>query len=246
MTSPASSPDPRRGLFETLLVVGEPVELDAHLRRLGASAERLYGVELPTSVREEAIATAAGVELGRMRIEVRPSGDGRGVDHVTSVTAVDPSIVFPDHLHGASLRSVEATGWSGAHKWADRGWLEEIEVQLGETVPLLVDADGSVLEAGRANVFAVVDGTLITPPADGRVLPGTGRAATLRLAGELGLAAQERALSLGELRGSGEAFLTSSVRGIRPVRSLDGDELPGGPTTERLASELRRRWLGDR
>jgi len=33
------------------------------------------------------------------------------------------------------------------------------------------------------------------------------------------------------------------VRGIRPARSLDGEQLRGHETTDRLATELRRRWL---
>ena len=37
--------------------------------------------------------------------------------------------------------------------------------------------------------------------------------------------------------------MTSSVRGLRPARYLDGDELGRGELVERLAAELRRRWL---
>ena len=45
-------PDPRAGVFETILVVEDrPVDLDAHLRRLGASVRALYGGE-PPDVRE--------------------------------------------------------------------------------------------------------------------------------------------------------------------------------------------------
>ena len=112
-------------------------------------------------------------------------------------------------------------------------------------MPLLVGDDGAVLEAARANVFAVFDGGLATPPVDGRILPGTARAATLELAAELGIEAAERPLTLDELHAAGEVFLTSSVRGVRPARSLDGRELPGHATTDRLAAALRERWLGD-
>ncbi|HEY0280758.1 MAG TPA: aminotransferase class IV, partial [Solirubrobacterales bacterium] len=83
-----------------------------------------------------------------------------------------------------------------------------------------------------------------TPPADGRILPGTARASTLELAAELGIAATERPLHLADLRGADDLFLTSSLRGIRPVRSLDGTPLDrSDPVVERLATALRRRWL---
>ena len=148
---------------------------------------------------------------------------------------------------GPSCGSVEAGGWSGAHKWADRGWLEAREAELGEAVPLLVGDDGAVLEAARANVFAVFDGALATPPVDGRILPGTGRAATLALAAELGIAAVERPLTLDDLHASrrGLPHLLGPRHPPRPLPRR-ARQLPGHATTDRLAAALRERWLGRR
>ena len=136
-----------------------------------------------------------------------------------------------------------APEWSGAHKWADRDWLEEQERLLDPAVPVLLGAEGLILEAARANVFVVLDGALVTPPLDGRILPGTGRAAVLTLAAELGLEAGSMLLRPADLHRSGEVFLTSSVRGVRPARSLDGEALPGHETTDRIATALREKWL---
>ena len=231
------------GLFETLLVVDErPVALERHLERLARSARELFGVELPAQLADDAVAAGAGIALGRLRIDLDVE-DGGAVGWRAEATPIDPAEFFPLWERGAALRSVEAPDWSGAHKLADRDWLERQEEQLGAAVPLLVGADGAVLEAGRANLFAVLDGTLVTPHLDGRILPGTARAATIELAGELGVEVAARPLSLEDLRRSGEVFLTSSVRGIRPARSLDGTPLPGHATSDRLAAELRRRWL---
>ena len=243
--NPPPPPDPSRGLFETLLVAdGAPVELQAHLDRLAGSARELFGAELPADLAADATAACAGIALGRLRIEIAPD-DAGGFERRLQATPIDPAFSFPDRAAGERLRTVDASGWSGAHKWSDRAWLEQTEAELGEEVPLLVDADGEVLEAGRANVFAVIDGALVTPPADGRILPGTARAATLRLAADLGIETAERPLTLAELRQADEVFLTSSVRGLRPARSLDGVELAArGRLTERLAEELRGRWFG--
>jgi para-aminobenzoate synthetase / 4-amino-4-deoxychorismate lyase len=240
---PPEPPDPSHGLFETVLVANRaPVELAAHLARLATSVEQLFGQPLPRCVATEAKAVAAGSALGRLRIQVTPAEDG-GLRHAAVVEPIEPAIVFPPHQQGAELRTVLAEHGQGAHKWSDRRWLERTEERLGEEVPLLVDGAGIVLEAGRANVFAVLDGTLSTPPADGRILPGTARATVLRLAPEQGIEVEERPLAIGDLHRSGEVFLTSSLRGIRPARSLDGEPLPGHGTTDRLAAELRRRWL---
>lgn len=244
---PPTPPDPSRGLFETMLVAGgRPVEMVAHFGRLTASARELFGAELPDAVAADAVRAAAGIELGRMRVDVEPDGEG-GLRHSVDATAIDPATFFPTWERGEALRSVGAEGWSGAHKWSDRRWLEDAEEALGDELPLLVDAGGNALEAGRANVFIVRDGALATPPVDGRILPGTARAATLGIAADLGIEAEERTLPLPELREADEVFLTSSVKGLRPARYLDGAELQKrSDLTERLAAELRERWLGSR
>jgi len=241
--NPLPPPDPSHGLFETLLVAeGRPVELDAHLDRLAASVRELFGAELPDSVGADARREAAELELGRLRIDVAPGADGVLV-HSVEAKRIDPDFSFPER--GDALRSVTAPGWSGAHKWADRGWLEEVEGKLGEEVPLILDADGQVLEAGRANVFAVVDGGLVTPPADERILPGTARAATIEIARELGVPVAERDLTLADLHAADDVFLTSSVRGLRPAHRLDGAELRGpDELVALLASQLYSRWHG--
>lgn len=218
------------------------MELARHLERMARSARDLYGAELPDELARDAAAACAGVTLGRERVDVC-FGGGEASNWNAVATPIDPREFFPPWERGATLCSVAASEWSGAHKLADRDWLERKEAELGEAVPLLIGADGAVLEAGRANVFAVIDGVLATPPLDGRILPGTARAATVEMAGELGIEVIARPLTLEDLHRSGEVFLTSSVRGVRPARSLDGEPLPGHATTDRLATTLRQRWL---
>ena len=244
MTTP--SPDPEHGIFETLLIyAGRPIEIETHFARLAASVEEVLGVRLPATVAEDARRAARGIDFGRLRVDVEPGRTAGTAEYRVTATTIDPEIFFPPRERGAALRSVPAGEWSGAHKWSDRAWLEAIESELGEEVPLLVDASGDVLEAGRANLFVVSDGALATPPLDGRILPGTARAATLAVAAELGIEAVERPVALAELRSADEVFLTSSLRGVRPVLRLDGVELDSvGDLAERIALALRERWLG--
>jgi para-aminobenzoate synthetase/4-amino-4-deoxychorismate lyase len=241
-----TAPDPARGLFETLLVAdGSPVRAAAHLDRLAASARELFGYKLPTELPDSVGAAARPLALGRMRIDLLPE-NGR-LRFEIETEPIDPAIFFPDREHGADLQTIRHPDWAGAHKWADRDWLESVEADLGEAVPLILSDAGEVLEAGRANVFIVADGGLATPPADGRILPGTARAATLDLAAELAVPAAERRLCLDDLRRADDLFLTSSLRGIRPVRSLDGTQIGlADPLVDRLAAELCSRWLGGR
>jgi para-aminobenzoate synthetase/4-amino-4-deoxychorismate lyase len=234
------APEPERGVFETLLVIsGKPVELDLHLARLGQSLEDLYGQDPPADARELLTAAVADTKLGRARLDVSPQ-DGNGV----RVADVDPALVFPRFGEGPDLRLVEVPGWRGAHKWADRRLLERAEAEAGQALPLLVDG-GLVLETSRGNVFAAIGGTLVTPPADGRILPGVTRALAVETARAAGIEVREEELTIERLGEADELFTTGAVRGVEPVAAVAGlREWLEGAITARVAAELRARWFG--
>jgi len=230
-------PDRSRGVFETLLVVeGEPVELDAHLHRLGHSLEAVYSQELLPQLEEKMREAAADIPLGRLRCTLAPVEDGLQLDLLAG--GVELEAVFPER--GVHLRSHPILGGLGSHKWVDRKGINR--PAPGEAGALIVD-EGEVLEAGWANVFAVRGGTLFTPPLDGRLLPGTTRAAVLQLAATHNIESSEAPLHPKDLLTADETFLTGSIRGIEPALSLDGEELPGcGQLSRRLEAALRQRW----
>lgn len=237
MDSPAK-PDPSRGVFETLLVLdGEPVELGPHLDRLGASLATLYGAAPPPDLADLARERAAGLRHGRLRLTACREDGWVGVR--AEATEVDPALTFP--RTGTDLRSLPLPGGLGAHKWVDRSALPE----SSEDATALLHDGGEVLEAATANVFAVLDGTLVTPPLDGRILPGVTRAAVLETGRAHRFETCERTLSLAELTAAEEVFLTNSVRGVEAPSSLDGVPLPPrGPVADLLAAALAARWAG--
>jgi para-aminobenzoate synthetase / 4-amino-4-deoxychorismate lyase len=234
-----SQPDPAHGVFETMLVRdGRPLELAAHLARLGASVARLYGVPDVPGVAELVLDHARGLRLGRLRVTATPGGSGEIVTDVRRAP-VDDTLVFPGYGRAVRLRPLAVPGGLGAHKWADRRVLEAADD--GDTVPLVVD-DDSALEAARANLFVVEDGTIFTPPADGRILPGVTRRRVMEL-----MPVSEEAISLDRLVAADEVFLSGSVRGIEPVRDCQGvGAWPDGRVTMLVAGELRRLWEMDR
>jgi len=230
-------PDRSRGVFETLLVVdGEPAELAAHLRRLARSLEQVYSQALPPQLEDKMRQATVDVSLGRLRCTLAPVEDGLQLDLLAG--GVELEAVFPER--GVHLRSRPIAGGLGAHKWVDRKGINR--PAPGEAGALIVDG-GEVLEAGWANVFAVRGGTLFTPPLDGRLLPGTTRAAVIELAAAQGIDSCEQPLRPDDLLTAEETFLTGSIRGIEPALSLDGAELPGcGQLSRRLGDALRQRW----
>jgi para-aminobenzoate synthetase/4-amino-4-deoxychorismate lyase len=234
-------PDPVQGVFETTLVAdGRAVEVDAHLARLERSLEALYGDPLPADARELMADGAAGLPLGRLRLTVVP-GAGPSV----RVAGVDAALVFPGWDGAAELAPVTVPGGIGGHKWADRRLLDRAQEELGAAVPLVVDADGAPLESSRGNLFVVRDGTVATPPTDGRLLPGIARARAIEVARAAGIEVSERAIGIDELVEADEVFMTGGVRGVEPVRGCVGlAEWDSGGVTARVAAELRRVWLG--
>jgi amino-transferase class IV len=226
-------------VFETLLVTaGRPIELGAHLERLRGSVRALFDRELPPGARGSVREEAAGWPLARLRLSVSPSA-GRLVCETAS-EPVDPGLLFPDRAHGVALRTLLAEGGLGGHKWVDRS---PLLAGANGAVPLLTEADGEALEAGWANLFAARDGALFTPPTDGRILPGVTRAAAIAIARGLGIDVEERHLGRHDLLAADEVFLTGSIRGLVPVRALDGIELAGRDQISRaVADGLRRRW----
>jgi para-aminobenzoate synthetase/4-amino-4-deoxychorismate lyase len=233
-------------VFETVLVLGgEPVELDAHLQRIGRSVGELFGHDLPPGVRELVLERAAPLSLGRLRLTAAPAKD-RSLGLAVGTATVDPGDLFPPWERAISLRPLLLPGGLGPHKWADRGGAAWSEAGAGEDcLPLVLDQGHEVLEASRANLFAVEDGALVTPAADGRILPGIARAKAIETAAELGIQVREESLSLERLIDCAEVFLTGSVRGIEPVRAL-GDRRLGTPgeLVDELSAELERSWTG--
>ncbi|MDR2611543.1 MAG: branched-chain amino acid aminotransferase [Deltaproteobacteria bacterium] len=77
----------------------------------------------------------------------------------------------------------------------------ELAHRKGYTQLLWLDAitHRFVEEVGSMNMFFVVDGTIVTAPLTGTILPGITRASVLQVAKDLGIRAEERALSVEEL-----------------------------------------------
>jgi para-aminobenzoate synthetase/4-amino-4-deoxychorismate lyase len=200
-------PDPGHGVFETVLVLaGRPVALPQHLGRLAASLEQLYGASLHPGTAAQADSAAANLTAARARLRIVAATDGSVTIAVTAERTEDHSPL--------QLTPFVLPGGLGAHKWRDRGLVQALTDRAPGTVPLLVDADGLVLEAGHANIWIAERDALITPPADGRILPGTTRA--MLLAEEPH--AQEEQIEFDRLLEADSISVTSSIGGRRPAQ----------------------------
>ena len=113
--------------------------------------------------------------------------------------------------------------------------LKQDAIDRDATEAVLV-RDGFAVEGAASNLFALIDGTLVTPPKGRELLPGVTRDLVLELALEHGIAATERPIALAELRTAPEIWLTSSTREIMPVIELDGIPVGAGAPGELWAA----------
>lgn len=90
---------------------------------------------------------------------------------------------------------------------------------------LLVSSDGYVLEGPSSSFLAVLDGTVVTPPAADGILPGTTQADACAWLARQGVAVQVRSIRVEELAQTRTAWFTSSSRLVAPIRQLDGRPL---------------------
>lgn len=108
----------------------------------------------------------------------------------------------------------------------------------GFSEALMLNQYGYVCEACGENIFIVEGDRLVTPGLEEGILPGITRDAIIQLArGELGMETVERRVSRGQLYAADECFLTGSLSGVKPVKSVDHRPIGAGgtgPVTHRL------------
>jgi branched-chain amino acid aminotransferase len=131
------------------------------------------------------------------------------------------------------------------YHWLDlvRGLYEAYD--RGAENVLLRQIDGSVAEGPGFNVFALVDGGLITP--DTGVLPGITRRTVLEICTGEGIPARAQPLSVAALKGAEEVFITSTAGGVMPVSRIDDEPVGSGepgPVTDAITKRYRA-WHQD-
>jgi branched-chain amino acid aminotransferase len=250
-------------VFETFRTYASvPFALDEHLLRLERSAERVL-IRLPRSRAELASDVLRAIELGgfseswvRLML-TRGQGSKLGLDPTLANSPLCLVIVLPlepvpetKYEQGISAityrtqRVADGTDAAGAKLGNYLVSVLAIEAAraAGAEEALLVDRDNRVLEGTTSNVFGVQAGRLFTPPEGFGILAGITRAHLLSLARAQGLVAEERALSVDELFGMDEVFISSSIRELLAVVQVDGRKIRDGrpgPLSRRLLLAFR-------
>jgi branched-chain amino acid aminotransferase len=131
-----------------------------------------------------------------------------------------------------SFSGTKITSWSQNLTWSE----EAHERGFDEVV--LLNERGQVSECTSANIFAMRDKQVVTPPVQSSgCLPGVTRAILLEDIQIPGLSVTEGELTPSELESSEQVFVTSTTRDLLPVLSVDHRELKQDPATLTLLQQ---------
>ncbi len=249
--------------FETLRAYGgEVFEWEAHADRLAETCDLLsldHGLgreDLHGRVRETLDANDLDDAYVRLSIT-------RGVQpgKLTPAPGVDPTVVVivkklprggvdgtstwagPARVRTAGTRRVPDEAIPARAKTHNylNGILARLELRGTDAdEAVLLDPDGHLAEGATSNLFFVADGALRTPSREGPVLPGVTRSVVLDLARSEDVPVEEGTYGPEALYRADEAFVTNTTSEVRPVESVDGHGIGGGPVTDLLASLFDR------
>lgn len=160
---------------------------------------------------------------------VAPKRDHAFPESVTPTVFVMCSDIkpFEGKQTGIKALTLDDTRWEMCHIKAitllANILLRQEALDQGSAEALLVNKQGVVTEGAASNVFAVINGVLVTPINDGSILPGITRDVILELARRNGIPCSEQVITLPALKTASEIWVTSSTREIIPVIALDGE-----------------------
>lgn len=228
------------GVYETLRVYGgKPFEGRAHLLRLKRSADGIR-IRLPLTLKAfrralGRVLRANGHQESVVRITVTRGPGPYGFDirpcrRPTVVLTSSPCAAVSRRSRRERIRAaiVPIRRNPPASLPPDVKSTSCLNGILAKMASLDVRADegimlshrGTLTEGSVCNVFIVKKGRLLTPERDRGLLPGVTREFVCRLARKAGVDVHERLLRLNDLLGADEAFLTSTIMEIRPIREL--------------------------
>lgn len=259
------------GLFETLLVQnGKAFRADRHMHRLADSARKLLLSEhLHVEPLVEAInLTVSENGMNRARVRLTLTGGNLNMLQSEGKSTVDPTILIvaqppteypPDFFEkgvtvmiaGGRENPLDPTaGHKTLNYWSRIQALQQAAAHgAGEAIWFTVT---NHLSAGSvSNIFLVRDGALHTPIARGEeesgamastVLPGITRQAIIELAADFDIGVNKTMISIEELLGADEAFLTNSSWGVLPVTGMEREKIGGGDVGD-ITRRFREAWL---
>jgi D-alanine transaminase len=228
------------GVYEVIPAYsGKLFRLEDHLERLDNSLKsiRLQNPhshtqwrELLTKLLKKDLDQSVYLQITR---GAAPKRDHAFPQHVTPTVFAMVSNINPhtDENNGLKAISLEDSRWklcdTKAITLLANVLLRQAAIEKG-CVEAILFKDGYLTEGSASNVFAVIDGVLMTPPRSSAILPGITRDVILEIARKNNIPCSEQAISMSELKKASEIWITSSMREIIPIVELDSEIIASG------------------
>ncbi|MEO7932853.1 MAG: aminotransferase class IV [Chthoniobacterales bacterium] len=225
--------------FATIRIYrGKYISLPEHLAKLRLTCAQL-GLRLPP---DDSASLPPGIEHGLARITVT-AGDGSFLDPLNDgrlFLVLTPTPAEPPRPRSLALLDTTHTPLFAGLKIGN--YWPQIDARRRAAVlhcdeAVLVNASHHVISASLANLFACIDGLLLTPRVNSGARAGVTRDWVL----------SREDIIVGDfhpeqLREASDIFLTSSAYGIAPIACLDGKPLPCQSIGTRLQADYLH-WL---
>ncbi len=242
------------GLFETIEIKqGSPVFLQQHFSRLAKGCDVLGipfpGVRLLTEEIQKLLLNSSRAVL---KLMITRGSGGRGYQQPekikpTRIVSLHPFPDYPNHykLNGIKARfchhRLSYNPVLAGLKHMNR--LEQILARAEWGSPefqegLMRDMDGHVIEGTMSNLFLVKKNKLYTPKLERCGVAGIIRSIIMEAAERDGLEVSQNILNTQDVISADELFLTNSVIGLWPVRSIDHHQFEIGDMTRKALDWL--------
>jgi branched-chain amino acid aminotransferase len=243
-----------QGVFETLAAYdGRPFLTESHLERLRQAAGMLdLHCPFDTILIEamDSVLQSSGLDVaGRSRLRITltsptewrstpPSGPPESwfieasplSNHPERAAVVTIPFVRNDRSALTGLKTIN---------YGENVIALKLARESGADEALFANTRDLLCEGTWSNIFVHHEGTYLTPPLSSGCLPGVTRALVLDLCRDLGITVREVDFPMGRLAEIEGAFLTSSLREIQIISSLNGRPLNDPPGVALIKAAYR-------
>lgn len=247
------------GIFTTVRIAGgEAFAYERHWRRLEKDAAMIR-LPMPYTaakvrVHLHEVIRANGVSEGCARIYMIYNSVGywQSNEQRPPVDLIIYTAGMPEHRETVRLAVREhgrhaASPLAGVKtiSWLNNVWCIAEANKEGFDEVVMLNERGEVAECTSANIFAVKNGKILTPPLSSGCLEGVTRGILLEIAPEAGVAVIEQSLRPEDLYSAEEVFISSTNRNLIAVSEIAGHAIPApGPVSKRL-NELFDGYVAD-
>jgi branched-chain amino acid aminotransferase len=238
------------GLFTTMRISrGEAFAYERHWRRLEKDAG-VIRLPMPYSaakvrVNLHEVIRANKVTDGCARIYLVNNSTGfwQGDEQLPEVDLIICSAPLPEYREPIRLGLREhgrhaASPLAGVKSisWLPNVWAVGEAQKEGFDEVVLLNERGEIAECTAANIFAVKNGKVYTPPLNSGCLEGVTRGILFEIAPEAGVAVVEQALRPEDIYSADEVFISSTNRNLLGVGEIAGHRIATapGPVTRQL------------